>query len=885
MRWLSTSLVVLTIATCAWAQRGGGGGYRATPGVTHGATVDRFGFGSGSPPASGNSFNNHHAEQEQAVEFKSETVLVQVPVVVTDKSGAHIHNLTRDSFQVYENGKEQKVSAFEEITVAHAPIPAPASKPNEFRNLAADQPQQPRTVTIFAIDTINTPFLDQAYGRQQMIKFLSENVEPNRIMGLVLISSHGVRMLSNLTSDPGQLVRVLKKLNGEIPAMQGISLDAQAISQGQNVFSVPAGMMSPIGMNDSDIEGHLRDFALYGDVAIAGLQQNQAIELTMRAFLNIAWSVSGILGRKELVWATGSFPFQMDSPSSVPGGYLSLLYERTLAALNNSEVSVYPVDVRGLVDNMPISDAQYAGGHGPQMLRTAVNRSWLQASTLDTLKDFAAMTGGRAFHSYRVLSRPKIHGVLIADTLSSCSGYRFRLDVALQSLPKLPGAGAFAIRSDRSQIQTEAVLSAFIDEHAVARHSDDKPHLAFLAVGNHAKPAHDHGNPGRIEKRIDGKFLVKLPADVRIHGCVGYKESVASPHLGARLVHFYFELPPPRLRAVEGGTNSCLANGCGVVFRLNQGNVYGASNGCSNMGCGVVFELVREKGDKWTYKILYNFSSGGGLWPYAGLIFDLQGQLYGTTSGGGNFNACTGGCGVVFKLAPDGKGNWTESVLYAFQGADGATPMAALIFDTAGNLYSTTEWGTDKASGTVFKLSPGENGQWSEEVLHSFSFATKDGDEPTAGLVLDGLGNLYGTTQFGGTEGQQGWGTAFKLAPVGGGKWRETILRSFDRDKGVGGGIVSSGLILDARGNLYGSTDSGGEHNNAGTVFKLTPRAKGKWDEIVLHWFGKGNDGAGPLGGLVFDSSGHLLGSAAIGGRTGGACGQGGCGVVFEITP
>ncbi len=199
------------------------------------------------------------------------------------------------------------------------------------------------------------------------------------------------------------------------------------------------------------------------------------------------------------------------------------------------------------------------------------------------------------------------------------------------------------------------------------------------------------------------------------------------------------------------------------------------------------------------------------------------------TSAGGNFNACTGGCGVAFKLAPDGQGNWTESVLYAFQGADGATPMAPLIFDSACNLYSTTEWGTDNASGTVFKLSPGENGQWSEEVLHSFSFATKDGDEPTAGLVLDGSGNLYGTTQFGGTAGQQGWGTAFRLSPAGGGKWKEAILRSFDRDKGIGGGFVSSGLIPDAKGNLYGTAGAGGRYNNCGAAFRLTPRAKGKW--------------------------------------------------------
>ncbi len=283
--------------------------------------------------------------------------------------------------------------------------------------------------------------------------------------------------------------------------------------------------------------------------------------------------------------------------------------------------------------------------------------------------------------------------------------------------------------------------------------------------------------------------------------------------------------------------------------------------------------------------MLYNFQNGGGLDPYAGMIFDSQGNLYGTASGGGNFNVVHGWMRGGIQDQPDGKGNWTESVLYAFQGTDGATPMAPLTFDSSGSLYGTTQWGTDAASGTVFKLSPGQNGQWSEEVLHSFSFATKDGDEPTYGVVFDSAGNLYGTTQFGGTKNQQGWGTAFRLTPAGGSKWKETILRSFNRDKGVGGGFVSSGLILDAQGNLYGTAGAGGRYNNCGAAFRLTQRAKGKWDEIVLHSFGKRNDGCDPIGGLVFGPSGRLLGAASIGGLTGGACGQGGCGMVFEIAP
>jgi len=371
-----------------------------------------------------------------------------------------------------------------------------------------------------------------------------------------------------------------------------------------------------------------------------------------------------------------------------------------------------------------------------------------------------------------------------------------------------------------------------------------------------------------------------------------------------------------------GGTNSCLGRGCGVVFRLTRGangkwhetvlhdfagkdgefpsgalvadksgNLYGTTvdgaPSCSQLGCGVVFELAREKPGKWTFKVLHNFVLTDGANPYAGMIFDSTGNLYGTASSGGNLSACSaeGGCGVVFKLTPDGKGHWTETVVYAFNGSDGGGPMGSVTFDSSGNLYGTTSYGGANGGGTVFELTPGKNGQWSEQVLHSFSFDTRDGYEPVYGVILDSAGNFYGTTQFGGTVGGQGWGTAFRLAPEGGGKWKETILRTFDRDKGPGGGFISSGLILDGKGNLYGTADAGGRYNNCGTAFRLTPRDRGKWDETVLHSFGRGNGGCGPGGGLVFDSSAHLLGVTGIGGYTGYPCGTDGCGVVFEVTP
>jgi len=377
------------------------------------------------------------------------------------------------------------------------------------------------------------------------------------------------------------------------------------------------------------------------------------------------------------------------------------------------------------------------------------------------------------------------------------------------------------------------------------------------------------------------------------------------------------------------GTTTCSADGpSGAVFQLTRGSdgawnetvlhlftgsdgsapggalvadkagnlygttVYGGPNGCSGLGCGVAFELERGSGGEWTYKILHLFfqKAGDGLWPYAGMIFDSKGNLYGTTSRGGNLSACEGGCGVVFELSPDSKGKWKETVLYSFSSRDGEQPLAPLVFDSSGDLYGTTEYGGNQGYGTVFKLIE-RHGQWSEEILHSFGGFTGDGIYPGYGVTLDSSGDLYGATPVSSGKIENGWGIAFELTPGAGGKWRETVLHRFDRNR-FGGGYVSSGLVIDKSGDLYGAAAWGGEYACAlgyglgcGVVFKLAPQAGGKWTESVLHSFGQGNDGIFPGGELAFDSSGRLFGVTREGGYTGGSCGQVGCGVVFQVTP
>jgi uncharacterized repeat protein (TIGR03803 family) len=277
-------------------------------------------------------------------------------------------------------------------------------------------------------------------------------------------------------------------------------------------------------------------------------------------------------------------------------------------------------------------------------------------------------------------------------------------------------------------------------------------------------------------------------------------------------------------------------------------------------------------------KVLYSFNSDGvyGISPYSSLIFDAAGNLYGTTLAGGSLTCSAdshGGCGTVFELSPNGRGGWSEKVLYAFpsSGLNGAGPTAGLVFDASGNLYGTTSAGGPGLNGTVFQLAPQTDGSWTEKILHSFDNNGKDGSSPVTPLTIDGSGNLYGTTRNGGAYSS---GTVFELKPSTGGSWIEKVLHSFG--SGTDGASEEGGLILDHAGNLYGTTFYGGAYS-LGTVFELSPTAGG-WTESVLHNFGNGTDARYPWTSLIFDASGNLYGATLGGGGLGD-------GTVFELSP
>jgi len=270
----------------------------------------------------------------------------------------------------------------------------------------------------------------------------------------------------------------------------------------------------------------------------------------------------------------------------------------------------------------------------------------------------------------------------------------------------------------------------------------------------------------------------------------------------------------------------------------------------------------------WSEAVLHAFpGSPDGAYPqYENLTFDQAGNIYGTTCEGGIYGAPYGG-GITFQLTPSGTGRM-ESILHNFgSGSDGWCPSGGVVLDTAGNVYGSTRYGGPGGDGALYQLMP-SNGGWVENILVNFDGA--NGANPYGNLIIDNSGNLYGATSSGG---QNGGGVVFKLAPSDGG-WSYSAIYSFSSCSPFGG------VAMDAAGDLFGTCNTGGA-GGYGWVYELTNCSQ-TCIPNDLHDF-SGSDGAGPLGAPVLDANGNLYGTTAVGGT--GNCGGYGCGVVWEITP
>ena len=294
--------------------------------------------------------------------------------------------------------------------------------------------------------------------------------------------------------------------------------------------------------------------------------------------------------------------------------------------------------------------------------------------------------------------------------------------------------------------------------------------------------------------------------------------------------------------AVTGGSGNC-EGGCGVVYKLTNsggtwtqtvihaftggddgsgpgarvtvdrsGNVYGMTPTGGAYGLGTIYKISQTIGGTWTFGVIHTFTGGAdGGSGSAGRMILRNGHLYGAATAGGTY-----GSGVVFELAPRGIGEWNFRTIYSFRGQpDGSFPYGALLFDRLGNIYGTTYYGGANGTGAVYELSPRQTGEWAVRIIYSFQTGS-DGNSPISNLVPDTAGNLYGTT----SEGGLGTGTVFKLSPIGGGQWTETVVHAFQGPPD--GGFSYNGMVVDPFGNFYGATVHGGD-NDDGCVYQFTP--------------------------------------------------------------
>jgi uncharacterized repeat protein (TIGR03803 family) len=358
--------------------------------------------------------------------------------------------------------------------------------------------------------------------------------------------------------------------------------------------------------------------------------------------------------------------------------------------------------------------------------------------------------------------------------------------------------------------------------------------------------ASDGGNP------LDGfvaDTLGNLFSTTSAGGALGNGAVIKFSKAGAESVLYSF----------AGGTDG--ANPQAGLLRDKSGNLYGTTYAGGKENLGTVFMVTAAGAEE----VLYSFATGkDAAYPEAGLTIDAQGNLYGTASAGGTYNN-----GAVFRLTPPKTGStWKETLLYSFggTGTDGQAPVASLTLGAAGTLYGTTSTGGEYGYGTIFQLVR-SGATWEETILHNFADGD-DGGIPYGGLIANKAGSLYGAATEGGTG---GGGTIFELTPSNG-SWTFTVLYS-----NPGWGISGSfrNLLLDASGNLYGTTHCDGA-DSAGTVYKLTP-ASGSWTYTSLYSFTGGTDGLYVYSNPVL-LEGHIYGTTKLGGAHG-------YGVIWQVVP
>jgi VWFA-related protein len=340
---------------------------------------------------------NDKDKDNSEVKFTARTELVLIPTLVTDKSGNHITGLKQENFTVLENGAEQKIATFEEITSDTRRLSRPKNpNGNEFTNYLAGESSS-RRVTLVVLDLINTRFMDQAYARKDLLKYLTQSVDQREPTALYTLTRSGLHVIHDFTTDPRVLVAALHKVKGDLTQTVDTEEDVEAVT----------GTASPDGSAGVDpgavqseaqkIQTMMED----AELNFQAFQQRLAITYTLQGMQDVAQALAAFPGRKSLIWASGGFPFSVSDTTMqlAPAGRDSLIdvlpmYDHTWQLLNDAQIALYPVDVKGLqVVGLPSASVRNPGRNYTR------NMSSRNLDTQATFQTFASMTGGRAYYN------------------------------------------------------------------------------------------------------------------------------------------------------------------------------------------------------------------------------------------------------------------------------------------------------------------------------------------------------------------------------------------------------------------------------------------------------------------------------------------------------
>ncbi len=421
---------------------------------------------------------------DKPLEFSARTELVIVPVTVSDKNGAHVSGLTQEDFTLSESGKPQPIAHVEEVRTSLRRLGRPSRPPGVFSNTLGADPT-PRRLTIVVLDMINTPYLDQTRARDQLVRYLADNVDENSLLSLLTFSRRGVRVIHDFSTEPRVLIAALRRTAGQTHVSEGADSPTEPASGPVPAAIVPSPGSDPIAQASLLLQAFITE----ADEDVSHYQQSVSISLTLEALQHVAMAYAGVPGRKSLIWATGSFPFLIDSDTGFPQDSSPIAaYERTMQMLASANIAVYPVDVRGLMVNVAAS----------------------HTSSLMTLETFASMTGGRAFYNRNDLTGS------FREASGDSSAY-YELSYYLDKSNTKAGWRKLNVKVRREDVRVRARSGFFVTPTTINPAYSKEMDLAnalqspmdYTALPLTVRWLEDKGKPGKKRKI---SFEIVLPA-------------------------------------------------------------------------------------------------------------------------------------------------------------------------------------------------------------------------------------------------------------------------------------------------------------------------------------------------------------------------------------